>query len=119
MAYITEAELEGITTLTFNADSPITTTQMTELIAQMSAKLDAVCSVDDAHFGSATTCPEWVKQAVLSACCMKIDNIYYGAEHTELQILRVINEFAKKRKSSTDTLPKFSRRSPDSSGRIR
>lgn len=118
MAYITEAELEGITTLTFDADSPITTTQMTELIAQMSSKLDAVCAVDEANFGSATTCPEWVKQAVLSACTMVVENIYYDAGHTELQILRVLNEFAKKRKSSTDTLPKFSRRSPDSSGNI-
>ena len=116
MAYITEAELEGITGRTFGAATPLTTTKVGLLVTQMSAKLDAVCAVDEGNYGTDTTCPEWCKQAVLSACTMVVDNIYIKAGHTELEILRVINEFAKKRKSSIDTLPKFSKRTPDSSG---
>lgn len=118
MVYVTQAELEEITGRSFSDDpaTPLTATQIGKLVTQMSAKLDGVCAVDEGNFGNATTCPEWCKQAVLSACIMIVDNIYLNAENTELEILRVLNMFAKKRKSSTDTLPKFSQRIPDSSG---
>ena len=117
MAYATEAELEAIMMVSstfFGASTPITTTMVTAILTQYSALLDGLTGNTEANFGTDTTCPEWVKQAVLATSAARIEAYYDDKVFTPEDAERIMMRFIGKRDS--DLRPSFSQKSPSSSG---
>jgi hypothetical protein len=117
MVYATEAELEAIMlvpTTFFGAATPITTTMVTAILTQYSALLDGLTGNTEANFGTDTTCPEWVKQAVLATSAARIEAYYNNEAFTPEDAERVMKKYVHLR--DTDLRPSFSQKIPSSVG---
>jgi hypothetical protein len=114
--YATEAELEGFTSKTFSATSPVTSTNATNMLTYVSAQLDGLCGQDSSgyYFGTDSTCPYWCKSAVLSACAYKIYRIYQGKEPDEREVIKILKSYIVNRDS--DLRPVFATHTPNSVG---
>ena len=117
MVYAEEADLEAImiqATTFFGAATPISTTTATAILTQYSALLDGLTGNSEANFGNASTCPEWVKQAVLATTAARIEAYYHDQSFTTEDAERVMMKFIGKRDS--DLRPTFSQKIPSSGG---
>ena len=113
MVYATEAELEAVmmmSTTFFGASTPITTTMVTAILTQYSALLDGLAGRSEGHFGTDTTCDEWVKQAVLAAAAARIEAKINDKEFTTQQAIDIIKRFMNLRDSSLK--PRFHQKQP-------
>ena len=116
VGYATEAELEAYTTREFSAATTVTSTQIGTFLTQMSALLDGINNVAEAHYGAETTCPEWVKQAVLAACGYKIDSIYLLQVPDPEKIISILKSYTGKKASTDGASPHFDNIYHDSGG---
>ena len=76
--------------------------------------LDGLAGRDEAHFGDDTTCPEWVKQAVLSVAAARIEAHYNDQQFTTQDARRLMKSLIGHRDS--DFTPSFDQQIPSSGG---
>jgi hypothetical protein len=97
MVYAAETEIEAIMGETFDASTPITTTQMTAMLVQWSATLDGLMGVSEGHFGAVDACPEWCKQAVIHVVVMYVNQIRLDQPPDHSALIRFMKEFIRER----------------------
>ena len=96
MAYATEAELEAICLIAFDANSTPNSTEVGTFLTEISSKLDGLMNQTAAAYGSTTTCPEWVKQATLAGCKYAVDCFLKpDMEYNELHLIAILRSYAK------------------------
>lgn len=118
--YANETEFSSKTARTFDANSTISSTQIKVLLDQMSAQLDGLMGQDEGHLGTDETCPEWAKQAVMSAAKMVVDARYSDDIKTpsEEDIIKVLKSYMEGR-SADQSIPKkmfYNQQYPSRSG---
>ncbi len=119
--YANETEFKEKTARNFDATTPISTIQIKVLLDQLSSQLDAIMGEAEGHMGTDETCPEWAKQAVLSAAKMIVDAKSSDdiKDPSEEDIIKVLKDYAEGRSAdeATRTLMTYNQKYPNSSGK--
>ena len=114
--YATETELEAFSGKSFTATSPVTSSQVVLILTQMSARLDGLVGQSEQNFGDDSTCPEWVKQAVIAASDYFVHKRWIAEEPDQMLVNSIIEGFFSGKDTDRALRMSFFSERPNASG---